>query len=192
LTSGDASWPSQQPVLTDGVVALRGFRPEDTAEVYRACQDSEIQHFTQVPVPYLPEHAAGWVSANAALWAETRTANFAVTEARTSRFLGVVGIIGADHALRQAGVGYWAAPWGRGRGMTTRAVCLASDWALTEGGLQRLQAEVEQTNPASTRVIELAGFSRADMPVVQEELKGSSRTFVVWEKRDESGATTQV
>jgi RimJ/RimL family protein N-acetyltransferase len=183
---------ANSPVLTDGVVTLQGLRPEDTAEVYCACQDSEIQHFTQVHVPYLPEHAAGWVSSHAALWAEALTANFAVTEARTSGFLGVVGIIGADHALRQAGVGYWTAPWERGRGMTTRAVCLASDWALTEGGLQRLQAEVEQTNPASTRVIELAGFSRADMPEVQEELKGSSRTFVVWEKRDQSGATTQV
>jgi RimJ/RimL family protein N-acetyltransferase len=192
LTSGDTRWPSQQPVLTDGVVILRGFRPEDTAEVYRACQDSEIQHFTQVPVPYLQEHAAGWVSANAVLWAEAHTANFAVAEQRTTGFLGVVGIIGADHTLGQAGVGYWTAQWGRGRGMMTRAVRLASDWALTEGGLQRLQAEVEQTNPASTRVIESAGFSRADMPVVQQELKGSLRTFVVWEKRDQSGATTQV
>jgi RimJ/RimL family protein N-acetyltransferase len=192
LTSGDNPWPSQQPVLTDVVVVLRGFRPEDAAEVYRACQDLEIQHFTQVPVPYLPEHAAGWVSANAALWAEARTANFAVTDQGTSGFLGVVGIIGADHALGQAGVGYWTAPCGRGRGITTRAVRLATDWALTEGGLQRLRAEVEQTNPASTRVIESAGFSRADMPVVQEELKGSLRTFVVWEKRAQSKATTQV
>lgn len=140
-------------------------------------------HFTQVPVPYLPEHAPGWVSANAALWAEGRTANFAVTEQETGSFLGVVGIIGADHVLGQAGVGYWTAPWGRGRGMTTRAVRLAVDWAFSEGRLQRLQAEVEQSNPASARVIELAGFTRADVPVAEEELKGSLRGFVVWEMR---------
>jgi RimJ/RimL family protein N-acetyltransferase len=192
LSSGDTPWPSQQLVLTDGVAILRGFRPEDAAEVYRACQDLEIQHFTQVPVPYLPEHAAGWVSGNAALWADARTANFAVTDQGTSGFLGVVGIIAADHALGQAGVGYWTAPWGRGRGMTTRAVRLATSWALTEGGLQRLKAEVEQTNTASTRVIESAGFSRADTPLVQEELKGSLRTFVVWERRAKGRATTQV
>ena len=190
MSSGDTPWPSQQPVLTDGVAILRGFRPEDAAEVYRACQDPEIQHFTQVPVPYLPEHATGWVSANAALWADARTANFAVTEHGTSGFLGVVGIIGVDHALGQAGVGYWTAPWGRSRGMTTRAVRLVTSWALTEGGLQRLQAEVEQTNTASTRVIESAEFSRSDTPVVQEELKGSLRTLVVWERRAQGRATS--
>jgi RimJ/RimL family protein N-acetyltransferase len=183
LTSGDERWPSEQPVLTDGAVILRGFWPEDAAEVYRACQDSEIQHFTRVPVPYLPEHAASWVSANAALWAEARTANFAVIDGGTGGFLGVVGIIGADHVLRQAGLGYWTAQWGRGRGMTTRAVRLAADWALTEGCLRRLQAEVEEVNLASTRVIESARFSRADMPVVQEELKGSLRTFVMWQRQ---------
>ena len=85
MANGDSPWPSAQPVLSDGVVCLRGFRAEDTAEVYRACQDPAIQHFTQVPVPYLPEHAAGWVSGNAALWAEARTANFAVTEQEPGR-----------------------------------------------------------------------------------------------------------
>jgi RimJ/RimL family protein N-acetyltransferase len=174
-------------VLTDGVVVLRAFRSDDASGVYRACQDSEIQHFTQVPVPYLAEHAEQWVAANADLWASARTANFAVTEQATSTFLGVVGIIGADHASRRAGTGYWTARWGRGRGITTRAVRLAADWALTEGGLQRLQAEVEQSNPASTRVIESAGFVRADLPELQEELKGSLRTFVVWERFAKAG-----
>ena len=82
-----------------------------------------------------------------------------------------------------AGVGYWTAPWGRDRGMTTRAVRLAVVWAFSEGRMQRLQAEVEQSNPASARVIESAGFSRADVPVTEMDLKGSRRRLVVWEMR---------
>ena len=58
---------------------------------------------------------------------------------------------------------------------------LASRWALTEGGLRRLTAEIEEVNVASTRVVEAAGYSRADVPALEEELKGSVRRFVVWE-----------
>jgi RimJ/RimL family protein N-acetyltransferase len=188
LASGSTPWPIQQPQLTDGIIVLRALRPEDAAEVCRACQDPQIQHFTQVPVPYLPEHAEVWVSSNAALWAEALSANFAVIERESAMFLGVVGIVGADHTGHEAGFGYWTAAWARGRGRTTRAVRLASDWALLEGGLERLHAEVEEANPASARVIESAGFNRADVPVVEDELKGSVRRFVVWERRSEGSA----
>lgn len=175
------TWPLERPVLTDGVVLLRGLEPGDADAVLRACQDPDIQHFTQVPVPYLPEHADGWIASQAQMWAEGTTINFAITDAQTGDYLGVVGIMAADHARREAGVGYWTAPWGRGRGATSRGVRLATRWALTEGGLVRLVAEVEEANPASTRVVEAAGFTRADVPLLEEELKGSLRRFVVWE-----------
>ena len=55
------TWPAEQPTLTDEVVLLRPWRPEDAEEVFRACQDPDLQHFTQVPVPYLLEHAVGFV-----------------------------------------------------------------------------------------------------------------------------------
>jgi len=177
------TWPLESPVLTDGVVTLRRVDPRDAGAVLRACQDPDIAHFTQVPVPYLPEHAEGWTSAQEQMWREGTTINFAVTDATTGDYLGVVGVMEADHVAREAGLGYWTAPWGRGRGAPSRGVRLATQWALTEGGLVRLQAEVEDVNIASTRVVEAAGYTRADVPVVEEELKGTMRRFVVWERR---------
>lgn len=41
-------WPIAQPVLSDQSVVLRGWMPADAQDVFRACQDPEIQHFTLV------------------------------------------------------------------------------------------------------------------------------------------------
>ena len=42
--------------------------------------------------------------------------------------------------------------------MTTRAVALLARWALTEGGLARVQLRADVENVASRRVAEKAGF----------------------------------
>jgi RimJ/RimL family protein N-acetyltransferase len=51
-------------------------------------------------------------------------------------------------------------PAARGRGNGTRAVRLASDWALRRPDTQRLEAWVEPGNVASQRLLVAAGFTR--------------------------------
>jgi hypothetical protein len=48
-----------QPTLAGRRVRLRPWRPDDAGAVFAACQDEEIQRWTEVPVPYLREHADG-------------------------------------------------------------------------------------------------------------------------------------
>jgi RimJ/RimL family protein N-acetyltransferase len=174
-------WPERQPELGDGVVRLRPVSSDDVDPIVRACQDPDIAHFTRVPVPYLTEHAASFVQQCAQAWAAGETANFAVTSAGSPALLGVVGVMEADHAAREAGAGYWTAPWGRGQGATSRALRLATSWALGDGGLDRLQAEVEEVNHASLRVVAAAGYVRMDVPLLDEELKGTLRHYSLWE-----------
>ena len=174
------AWPSEQPVLTGEAVVLRAVMSTDADSIHRACQDPDIQHFTQVPVPYHRADAEAFVRVCRARWLAGTTANFAVCDRRTGELLGVVGVVGADHVARTAGLGYWTAAWGRGRGATTQAVRLATAWALGVGGLAELTAEAETANPASMRVLAKAGFVRdADADEVVE-LKGSLRTFSIW------------
>jgi RimJ/RimL family protein N-acetyltransferase len=60
-----------QPTLTGARVSLRPWRADDVDAVFAACQDAEIQRWTQVPVPYAREHAEGFVSGIAAeTWAQ--------------------------------------------------------------------------------------------------------------------------
>ena len=168
-------------MLSDDLVILRGVTEADADAIFRACQDPDIQHFTQVPVPYHRSSADAFVVVCAERWRDGLTANFAVCDRATGDFLGVVGIIGADHEAGTAGVGYWTAPWGRGRHATWRGVRLATSWALGDGGLRTLTAEAESANPASIRVLTKAGYSRLDLPDEVIELKGSTRRFTVWQ-----------
>jgi RimJ/RimL family protein N-acetyltransferase len=174
-------WPTTQPVLADDAVRLRPWEASDADAVFRACQDADIQHFTRVPVPYLQEHAEAFVAQGAGEWSAGRCAAYAVTDAVTGEFVGCCSLMDVDHGAAEAGAGYWVAPWGRSRGVATRALMLVAAWGLGSGGLRRVYAEVEEANGASTAVVLAAGFRRVDGPVVQEDLKGTTRRFVIYE-----------
>jgi RimJ/RimL family protein N-acetyltransferase len=176
---GSVTWPAEQPVL-DGQIVVRPVRSADADVVHRACQDPDIQHFTQVPVPYSHDDAEAFVRLCQQWWEAGETANFAVCDRATGEFLGIVGAIGADHAAGTAGVGYWTSAWGRGRGATSEAVRLVVAWAFDAGGMTTLTAEAELANPASMRVLDQAGFVRCEGADEVIELKGTPRTFSIW------------
>jgi RimJ/RimL family protein N-acetyltransferase len=177
-----SDWPAAQPVLVDELLLLRGGLPEDADRVYVACQDTDIQHFTQVPVPYLREHAELFVAQGPPHWSTRQSAGFAITDRISGELLGACGLLGVDHATRQTGAGYWVAPWARSRGVARRALVLVTTWALGAGGFERVFVEVEEANPASSAVALAAGFTRADAPVEPAELKGTTRYFITYER----------
>ena len=59
---------------------------------------------------------------------------------------------------RKGEIGYWTAPWARGRGVATRAATALSDAAFA-AGLSRVELLAEMENPASQRVALRAGFA---------------------------------
>ncbi|GAA4681025.1 GNAT family N-acetyltransferase [Phytohabitans rumicis] len=138
---------------------LRHWRADDIDTVYRACQDPAIQRWTGVPSPYLPEHAREYVTAVApAGWQDGTSAHFAVTDAQTDELLGSCGLPSIDRVRRSAEVGYWVAPWARGRGVATRATRAVSRWAFDELGMKRVIWQAEIGNHASRLVARRAGF----------------------------------
>ena len=76
---------------------------------------------------------------------------------RPSALVGVVGIT-VDHANRNGWFWYWMTVEARGRGWTTRAAVTVADWALSDGGLERLELGHRVNNPASGAVARAAGF----------------------------------
>jgi RimJ/RimL family protein N-acetyltransferase len=151
-------WRADQPTLSDGAFLLRPYRGQDAADVTAACQDDEIARWVPIPVPYRLEDGEGYVGAFATeQWSAGSGAVFAVTRVGEDRVLGSIGIVKVHEPDRFCEIGYWLAPWGRGQGAMTAAVRLLADWAIAEGGFNRVELIVDVDNAASRAVVDRAG-----------------------------------
>ena len=149
----------EQPVvLTDGVVTLRAWQPDDAPAVFDACQDPLISRFIPVPLPYTEEVARQDVVRRRADWDGDCERSLAITDAVTGEVLGSI----ARHGPRghMAEFGYWLAPAARGRGIATRALRLITDWTLNSSDIIRLELYTHPDNDASGRVAERSGYVR--------------------------------
>ncbi|WP_433531609.1 GNAT family N-acetyltransferase [Micromonospora sp. CA-263727] len=144
-------------IIEDGLV-LRPWRDGDADPVYRACQDPDIQRWTSVPSPYLPEHARRFVADRARQWELDLGAPFAVCDAATGELLGACGLNTVDRHHELSEIGYWTAPWARGQGVAVRAVRAVARWSFEELKLRRLLWGAMAGNHASRLVALRAGF----------------------------------
>lgn len=148
---------SERPVtLSDGIVALRVWEPEDAATVFAACQDPLSARFLPIPQPYTEVSAREFVAVRGADWDGDDERSFAITDAATGEVVGAI----ARHQRTEQRVefGYWLAPWARGRGFATRALRLVADWSLQQGFI-RLELFTHPDNSSSGKVAERAGFT---------------------------------
>jgi len=137
---------------SDGVISLRPWSEADVDEMV-ACLDGdeEISRWLeQIPQPYTPADAQAFLS-------RTDETTFAVVDAEDGGVLGGIGVKWND-AHDVAEIGYWARLEARGRGVTTRALKLASSLAF-EAGAARVQLRADVENVSSRRVAEKAGFT---------------------------------
>ncbi len=143
-------------VRTERLV-LRPYRPEDVDAVRRACQDADIQRWLRVPSPYTETDAVDFVTeTSVSARAEGRGLLTAVEA--DGEFVGSAGLHLTPGHLGPA-VGYWLAPWGRGRGYAAEAAHALAEWALGLGA-PRVHLMADVGNTASQAVAVRAGFIR--------------------------------
>ena len=151
--------PDRRVEVSDGVVALRPWRNDDASIQLAAWRDPIFQEFSD----WAPTDTCGAIlrmEAQRSMRADGLGAAFAICDADASeRVLGEVSINGVDSTNCSASIGYWLTPGARGRGVVTRAVRLATQFAFDQLGLVRLELTCGPDNTASAAVAKRAGFT---------------------------------
>jgi RimJ/RimL family protein N-acetyltransferase len=143
--------------LTDGRLLLRIPDEGDVVAITRACQDEVLARWVPVPVPYEEQHARQFVAERPARWQDEHgEMTFAVTDAASKDLLAMVGLHAHDPTMRE--IGFWTAPWARGRGVMTEAARQVCRFGFEVLGLRRIEWQARVGNDASRRVAEKLGF----------------------------------
>jgi ribosomal-protein-alanine N-acetyltransferase len=143
--------------LSLGAWEIRDLTPRDAPALVKYASNRRVSlHLRDVfPYPYTQASAADFLARACA--AEPRNA-FAI--ATPAELIGTIGLRRYDDVYwRSAEIGYWLAQPFWGQGIATRAVVAFTDWAFASYDLARICAGVFETNPASARVLEKAGYA---------------------------------
>jgi RimJ/RimL family protein N-acetyltransferase len=164
------------PRLSDGLLVLDAFTLRDVAAQVDAEDEEHARRFG-----WYPKHSTDETVRIAILrWQEEwksqgRTRTFAAREAHSDELIGGCEIRLRNHGIAE--ISYWTFPAHRGRGLAVRAVRLASDYAFSQLGVERMELYVEPDNHASRAVARKAGF-------VEEGTLRSQGVTVNGERRD--------
>lgn len=157
--------PDLVPILTDGVVTLRGHRLDDAAAILEQCTDPDMLRWTTVPRDYTREDAVAFVERLGAQWEMTdgnRCWAIEFVHEGRPRFAGSIDLRPGD-ARGTASMGFGLHPDARGRGIMSRAVRLAAVHAFGSGPwgvpLDRIHWRAIAGNWGSRRVAWATGFT---------------------------------
>ncbi|RSK46581.1 GNAT family N-acetyltransferase [Hymenobacter perfusus] len=159
---------------------LRPWRFSDAAALARYANDERIARNLRdtFPYPYTAQDAEFFLCLVAD---STRDLHLALEV--DGEAVGSLGVhFKTDVRRHSAEIGYWLTPACWGRGLATAAVQTASAYVLAHFDVCRLYAVVFESNPASARVLEKAGYTqeaRLRHSVVKEGIVQDSLLFAL-------------
>jgi ribosomal-protein-alanine N-acetyltransferase len=140
---------------------LRPPLPDDAAEIARAfVEDPHLAVDWGVDDAPDEQTARDSVVRDADLWEQGEGRRFSIVAPGTDAFLGGVNF----HNIRQdhdrAEVGFWLAPWARGRGVGSAAVRAACGWAFERWDLNRIEMTTLPDNAGALALAQKIGATR--------------------------------
>lgn len=149
------------PVLDDGPLRLRAFRPNDLDALLASLHESmnSIGHWEDWCTPsYSATDGRHWIAHTRRSWRGVGDqCALAIVDRASDNLIGSVSINQWRAEFRCANLGYWVRRSRQGQGIASRAAHLLAAHALRTPALQRLEIVTIETNLASRRVAEKAG-----------------------------------
>ena len=140
-------------MVAPGLV-LREYLSTDQADLTAAFADEDIARWNPGPPP---GEAVAAFMARRNDWSAADHSSWAVAD-ETDRLVGAVSLHHIDHDQADSEIGYWVAPWARGRRYAVRSVVAASEFGFTVVGLHRVYLYHAVENTGSCGVARAAGF----------------------------------
>lgn len=135
---------------------LRRPHDDDVGAITEACQDPDIQRFTDVPVPFARSDAIYFVNHLANV---VQTHTWAIHTLDADELVGMIGLRTRDPGV--ASIGYWAGPSHRGQGYLFEAATRVVAHGLDGLGYDRICWAARIGNYRSARLAASVGFRYA-------------------------------
>jgi RimJ/RimL family protein N-acetyltransferase len=146
--------------ITDGVILMRPFHPQDAEETFTAVRESltELKPWMSwAHDGYSLNDSKEFIRITRARWEEGTLFAFVITDSNSGSVLGGCSLSHIHPVYHLCNLGYWVRTSRRGEGIAVRATRLAARFAFEKGGLIRVEIVMAVNNTASRRVAEKAG-----------------------------------
>jgi ribosomal-protein-alanine N-acetyltransferase len=166
--------------VTEGRVRVRALQYGDAAAFARGSGDESVKRHGHLPFPdytedIVREQIDGAIAKGLA---DGSLAVLAIADALSDDFLGSIVLFNVRED--RAEVGFWLAPWGRGRGAAGEALSVAGRLAA-HLGLDLLDARTTPENEASRRTLLSAGYHQVGEPQTVTAPSGAVVTALTFE-----------
>jgi len=148
------------PTLTTTRLGLRPFAKTDTDAVFALQSNARILRYWDAPPWKDRAQAERFIVVCGQMEHEGTGARLAIERAADKVFIGWCSLARWDPVYRTAKLGYCLDETAWGKGFATEAAEAVLQWAFDALDLNRVQAETDTRNTASSRVLEKLGFVR--------------------------------
>jgi [ribosomal protein S5]-alanine N-acetyltransferase len=152
--------PFSAPVLQTARLRLRPFAESDADAIYVLQSNARVLRYWDSPPWTERSRADAFLAACRKMEEEGSGARFAIETLDNNAFVGWCSMFRWNPVYRSLGIGYCFEEPVWGRGYATEAVCAMLQWAYATLDLNRVEAELDTRNAASSRVLEKLGFLR--------------------------------
>ena len=141
-------------------VSIRPIELGDAKNVEKYASEEQLARTCNVPHPY-PENG-GEFFVKQRIESREKKKQFSSAILLIGNFVGVIGLNDPDFKKRSIQVDYWVGVPFWGKGIASKAVSLAVEYAIKELAIETIFSGCWEGNPASCRVLGKNGFNEIE------------------------------